>query len=257
MDCKPPFSRPSKGVAVLALPVDVASAELESVPTSNHDFYTQPRITPSKGNLLELANNINEKEKVVLFCGHGCRYAIEEVIQLAEKLQSPFGYSFRGKIFFERKENPYAVGLNGLLGNKSGFEAMYQADLLLMLGTDFPYSEFLPEKCKIIQIDTKPERLGRRANVDFGYCGDIKSTLQELMPLLEIKTPTDFLDKMRTLHQEIETIYDSYVNEKGDEKNIHPEYVAHLIDKLATDDAIFTVDTGMSAVWAARSMSLS
>jgi pyruvate dehydrogenase (quinone) len=121
-----------------------------------------------------------------------------------------------------------------------------------MLGTDFPYSDFLPEKSKIIQVDTKPERLGRRAKVDFGYCGDIKSTLQDLMPLIEAKTSTDFLDKMRSLHQEIEDIYDSYVEEKGSKKNIHPEYVAYLIDKLASDDAIFTVDTGMSAVWAAR-----
>lgn len=241
-----------KGVAVLGLPGDVASAELESVPTANHNFYTQPRITPDKKHLLELANVINENEKVVLFCGHGCRHAVEEVMQLAEILKSPLGYSFRGKIFFERKENLYAVGLNGLLGNKSGFEAMHQADVLLMLGTDFPYSEFLPEKCKIIQIDIKPERLGRRAKVDLGYCGDIKSTLKELMPLVEIKTSTDFLDKMRSLHQDIEVIYDSYVNEKGAEKNIHPEYVAYLIDKLASDDAIFTVDTGMSAVWAAR-----
>nr|WP_259590448.1 hypothetical protein [Shewanella baltica] len=154
----------------------------------------------------------------MLFCGHGCRYAVEEVMTLAERLSAPLGYSFRGKIFFERKENPYAVGLNGLLGNKSGFEAMHQADVLLMLGTDFPYSEFLPEKCKIIQIDTKPEKLGRRAKVDLGYCGDIKSTLEDLMPLIDVKTSTDFLDKTRSLHQEIEAIYESYVEEKGSEK---------------------------------------
>ncbi|PQB06989.1 pyruvate oxidase [Polaribacter filamentus] len=241
-----------KGVAVLALPGDVASAKLESVHTSNNNFYTEPRITPSHEHLQELASIINNHEKVVLFCGHGCRFAVDEVMLLAKTLKSPLGYSFRGKIFFERKENPYAVGLNGLLGNKSGFEAMHQADVLLMLGTDFPYSEFLPEKSKIIQVDTKPERLGRRAKVDFGYCGDIKSTLQDLMPLIQAKTSTDFLDKMRSLHQEIEEIYDSYVEEKGSEKNIHPEYVAYLVDKLADDDAIFTVDTGMSAVWAAR-----
>ncbi|NCO73408.1 MULTISPECIES: thiamine pyrophosphate-dependent enzyme [Shewanella] len=241
-----------KGVAVLGLPGDVASASLESVHTANKNFYTQPRITPSHEQLQELANVINEHDKVMLFCGHGCRYAVEEVMQLAERLNAPLGYSFRGKIFFERKENPYAVGLNGLLGNKSGFEAMHQADVLLMLGTDFPYSEFLPEKCKIIQIDTKPEKLGRRAKVDLGYCGDIKSTLEDLMPLIDVKTSTDFLDKTRSLHQKIEAIYESYVEEKGSEKNIHPEYVAHLVDKLADDDAIFTVDTGMSAVWAAR-----
>jgi pyruvate dehydrogenase (quinone) len=241
-----------KGVAVLGLPGDVAAAKLESVHSSNNNFYTQPKIIPSLEDLQELAGIINNHEKVMLFCGHGCRDAVDEVMQLAQKLNSPLGYSFRAKIFFERKENPYAVGLNGLLGNKSGFEAMHQADVLLMLGTDFPYSEFLPEKCKIIQIDTKPERLGRRAKVDFGYCGDIKSTLQELMPLVDVKTNTDFLDKMRSLHQEIEDDYDSYVEEKGSKKNIHPEYVAYLIDKLADDDAIFTVDTGMSAVWAAR-----
>jgi pyruvate dehydrogenase (quinone) len=241
-----------KGVAVLGLPGDVAAADIEHVHAANKNFYTQPRVIPSSENLQELAEVINTHEKVMLFCGHGCRNAVDDVMQLAQKLNAPLGYSFRGKIFFERKDNPYAVGLNGLLGNKSGFEAMHQADVLLMLGTDFPYSEFLPEKCKIIQIDTKPEKLGRRAKVDYGYCGDIKSTLQELLPLLEAKPSTDFLDKMRDLHKDIEEKYDAYVKDKGSEKNIHPEYVAYIIDKLADDDAIFTVDTGMSAVWAAR-----
>jgi pyruvate dehydrogenase (quinone) len=241
-----------KGVAVLGLPGDVAAAKIEAVHSSCKNFYTQPKITPNQQEIQELADTINSHEKVMLFCGHGCRYAVDEVMQLAQVLQSPLGYSFRGKIFFEHEENPYAVGLNGLLGSKSGFEAMHEADLLLMLGTDFPYSEFLPEKCTIIQIDTKPEKLGRKAKVDFGYFGDIKSTLQELMPLVEVKTSTDYLDKMRSLHQDIETIYESYVEEIGSKKNIHPEYVASLVDKLADDDAIFTVDTGMSAVWAAR-----
>jgi len=242
----------NKGVAVLGLPGDVVAAEMESVHSSNKNFYTQPKIIPGQKDLLQLADIINSHEKVMLFCGHGCRYAVDEVMQLAEMLKSPLGYSFRGKIFFERKENPYAVGLNGLLGSKAGFDAMHEADLLLMLGTDFPYSEFLPEKSTIIQIDTKPEKLGRKAKVDYGYCGDIKPTLQELMPLVDVKTSTDYLEKMHSLHQEIATIYESYVEEKGSEQNIHPEYVAYLVDRLADDDAIFTVDTGMSAVWAAR-----
>ncbi len=241
-----------KGVAVLGLPGDVAAAEIEPVHSANKNFYTQPRVLPGVEDLDKLAEIINTNEKVVLFCGHGCRYAVDEVMQLAERLNAPLGYSFRGKIFFERTDNPYAVGLNGLLGNKSGFEAMHQADVLLMLGIDFPYSEFLPEKCKIIQIDTKPEKLGRRAKVDYGYCGDIKSTLQELLPLIEQKKDTGFLDKMLALHQDVENTYESYVKDKGSEKQIHPEYVAYLVDQLADDDAIFTVDTGMSAVWAAR-----
>jgi pyruvate dehydrogenase (quinone) len=241
-----------RGVAVLGLPGDVAAAKIEHVHSANKNFYTQPRVIPSTEDIDELAEIINAHEKVVLFCGHGCRHAVDQVMQLAKMLNAPLGYSFRGKIFFERSDNPYAIGLNGLLGNKSGFEAMHQADVLLMLGTDFPYSEFLPEKCKIIQIDTKPEKLGRRAKVDYGYCGDIKSTLQELLPLVEEKTSTEFLDKMRALHQEIVNTYESYVKDKGSEKHIHPEYVAHLVDQLANEDAIFTVDTGMSAVWAAR-----
>ncbi len=241
-----------KGVAVLGLPGDVASAPIEDVYSAGKNFYTEPRVIPCEKDLEELAAVMNAHEKVMLYCGHGCRYAVEEVMQLAAKLQSPLGFSFRGKIFFDRAENPFAVGLNGLLGNKSGFEAMHQADLVLMLGTDFPYSEFLPEKCKIIQIDIKPERLGRRAKVDYGYCGDIKSTIHELLPLISEKTNTEFLDKMRIMHQDHEEKYDSYVSAKGSEKHIHPEYVAYLINKIANDDAIFTVDTGMSAVWAAR-----
>lgn len=241
-----------KGVAVLGLPGDVASAEIEPVYSANKNFYTQPRVIPSTEDLQVLADVINTQKKVMLFCGHGCRNAVDEVMELAKKLNAPLCYSFRGKIFFERKDNPYAIGLNGLLGNKSGFEAMHKADVLLMLGTDFPYSEFLPEKCKIVQIDTKPEKLGRRAKVDYGYCGDIKSTLEELMPLVKVKTSTDFLDKIRSLHLEIEEDYESYAKGKGTEKLIHPEYIAYMVDKLANNDAIFTVDTGMSAVWAAR-----
>jgi len=241
-----------KGVAVLGLPGDVAAAKIESVDSSSKNFYTQAKIIPNEKDLQELAHIINTHEKVMLFCGHGCKNAVKEVIKFATILKSPLAYSFRGKIFFEREDNEFAVGLNGLLGNKSGFEAMHQADVLVMLGTDFPYSEFLPQKCKIIQIDTKPEKIGRRAKVDNGYCGDIKSTLEELMPLIKEKTSTDYLDTMRALHTKIETTYKSYLKGKVEEKNIHPEYVAYLVDKLADDDAIFTVDTGMSAVWAAR-----
>jgi pyruvate dehydrogenase (quinone) len=241
-----------KGVAVLGLPGDIAAAKIEPVFSATKNFVTQPRIVLNNENLQELSQVINSHKKVMLFCGHGCRYAIDEVMALAKKLNAPLAYSFRGKIFFDRKDNPYAVGLNGLLGNKSGFEAMHKTDVLLMLGTDFPYSEFLPEKCQIVQIDTKPERLGRRAKVTYGYCGDIKSTLLELIPLLDSKDSTVFLDEMRDLHMKLEEKYDIYVKEKGTAEKIHPEYVAYLIDKIALDDAIFTVDTGMSAVWAAR-----
>lgn len=204
-----------KGVAVLGIPRNVASDEIEDVYTAGKNFHAEPRIIPSEEHLNELASIINSYEKVKLFCGHGFSYAIDEVMQLAAKLNSPLVYSFRGKIFFERRYKPFAVGLNGLLVNKSGFEAMHKSDVLVMLGTDFPDSEFLPKKCKIVQIDTKPGRLGRRGIVDYGYCGDIKSTIKELLPIITKKSSTDFLDKMRIIHEEVEEKYDTYVKEKG------------------------------------------
>lgn len=241
-----------KGVAVVGLPGDIAEAKAEDVFTANKNFYTSPVVTPNPQELKQFADTLNKNERIMLYCGHGCRFAQNEVVQLAEKLNAPIGFSFRGKIFFDKETNPYAVGLTGLLGNKSGFQAMNEADVVLMLGSDFPYSEFLPEQNTLIQVDIKPERIGRRAKVDYGYCGDIKSTLEALLPLIEKKTDTSFLDKMRKEHTKIEKIYRSYVIDKSKEDKVHPEYVAHVVDELAADDAIVTVDTGMCAVWAAR-----
>ncbi len=241
-----------RGVAVVGLPGDVSKADAEPITTSHKNYYTNSRLIPGKEEMEQLADVINSNKRVMLFCGHGCKEAQEEAMQLAEKLNAPMGFSFRGKIYFDKTSNPYAVGLNGLLGNKSGFKAMHEADLLILLGTDFPYTEFLPEKNKIIQIDDKPERIGRRAKVDYGYAGKIKDTVEELLPLLDKKTDDEFLKEMRKLHKEQEEKYASYVKEKSEENNIHPEFVASVINEVAADDAIFTVDTGMSAVWAAR-----
>ncbi len=241
-----------KGVGVVGLPGDIASAEAKEITTSEQNYFTDSRIIPSEEKIKELAGVINDHKKIMLYAGHGCRHAQDEVMQLAEKLNAPLGFSFRGKIFFDKENNPYAVGLNGLLGNKSGFKSMHEAEVLILLGTDFPYTEFLPEKNIIIQIDTKPERIGRRAKVDYAYHGSIKDTLNALLPQITTKTDDEYLKEMRELHKDLEEKYESYVNEKSEQEKIHPEYVASIIDKLATDDAIFTVDTGMSAVWAAR-----
>ena len=241
-----------RGVGVLGLPGDVAEADAEAITTSEKNYYTNPVILPGKAELEELSEVINSNKKVMIYCGYGCKDAQAEVMQLAEKLQAPIGFSFRGKIFFDKETNPFAVGLNGLLGTKSGFLSMHEADLVILLGTDFPYTHYLPEKNTIVQIDLKPERIGRRAKVDYGYCGDIQATLQALLPTVEAKTDDTFLKEMREVHMEIEEKYESYVRGKNEEEKIHPEYVAAIVDDLAADDAIFTVDTGMSAVWAAR-----
>jgi pyruvate dehydrogenase (quinone) len=241
-----------KGVAVIGLPGDIAEAKLEAVSSSEVNYYPSYMLQPMPTQLEELAKLLNDHPKIMLYCGYGCKDAQREVMLMASKLNAPVGYSFRGKIFFDKEENEYAVGLNGLLGTKAGFESMHQADVVLMLGSDFPYSNFLPEKNILIQIDHQPERLGRRGKVDHGYCGDIKNTLQALLPLLENKEDDSFLKEMRTLHRKQEETYRMYVSAKGKEDKIHPEYVASVINDLASDDAIFTVDTGMSAVWAAK-----
>ncbi|MGO1584807.1 thiamine pyrophosphate-dependent enzyme [Mesonia sp.] len=241
-----------RGVAVVGLPGDVSEADVEPITTANKNFYTNSRLIPGKEEMEQLAKVINSNKKVMLFCGYGCKDAQEEAMQLSEKLNAPMGFSFRGKIFFDKTSNPYAVGLNGLLGNKSGFKSMHEADLLILLGTDFPYTDFLPEDNTIIQIDDKPERIGRRGKVNYGFAGKIKDTLEVLLPMLDKNTDDEFLKEMRKLHQEQEEKYASYVKAKSEEDNIHPEFVASIIDDVAADDAIFTVDTGMSAVWAAR-----
>lgn len=241
-----------RGVSVVGLPGDVSEASVEHITTADRNFYTNSILIPGKNEMEQLATVINSKDKVMLFCGYGCKEAQEEVMQLSEKLNAPMGFSFRGKIFFDKSSNPFAIGLNGLLGSKSGFKTMQEAELVILLGTDFPYTDFLPEENTIVQIDDKPERIGRRAKVDYGYAGKIGPTLEALLPMLESKTDDGFLNDMRKIHEEQEKNYTAYVRAKSEDKNIHPEFVASIIDEVAEDDAIFTVDTGMSAVWAAR-----
>ncbi|MCK0204421.1 thiamine pyrophosphate-dependent enzyme [Ornithobacterium rhinotracheale] len=242
-----------KGVAVVGLPGDVAAAEANDIITSQKNYKTESVYLPSDVQLDTLAELLNQNKKISLYCGHGCRHAVPEVMALAEKLKAPMAYSFRGKIFFDRVDNPYATGLNGLLGHRSGYLTCNDADVLVMLGTDFPYAEFLPQKIKIVQIDEKPSRIGRRAKVDIGLAGDIKDTINALLPKLKGNDSDEFLKKMQKEYKESEDALERFVKEdstKTDE--IQPEYVAHVINELAEDDAIFTVDTGMTSVWAAR-----
>lgn len=241
-----------KGVAVLGLPGDVAAAKAEDITTSTVNYFTSPVTRPTDEKIDELAELLNSHEKITLFCGHGCKNAISETLKLAEILKAPMGYSFRGKIFFDTDDNPFAVGMNGLLGNPSGYKACKKSELLVLLGTDFPYVEFFPKDNKIIQIDVRPERIGRRAKVDYGYAGDIKDTLTALLPKLKTKQNAEFLHEMQEAYKNSEENLMDFAEKQGECKEIQPEYIAELINDLSTDDAIFTVDTGMTSVWAAR-----
>ena len=240
-----------KGVSVIGLPGDLAKASAVTVDSSVINYPAPPEVCPSEEDLAQLADMLNKHTRITLFCGIGCRGAHEEVIALSEKLNAPVVYTFKGKMEVQY-ENPYEVGMTGLLGMPSGYYSMHEAEVLLMLGTDFPYSAFLPDDIKIAQIDIKPERLGRRAKVDIGLCGDVKLSIQSLLRMLNPKTDDSFLLKQLKRYEGVKKDLAAYTEDKGDVNKIHPEYVMSEIDKLSSDDAVFTVDTGMTCVWGAR-----
>lgn len=240
-----------RGVSVIGLPGDLAKAPSTSVDTSVLNYTSAPEVCPAEEDLAQLADLLNNHSRITLFCGIGCRGAHEEVIALSEKLNAPVVYTFKGKMELQY-ENPYEVGMTGLLGMPSGYYSMHEAEVLLMLGTDFPYSAFLPDDIKIAQIDIKPERLGRRARVDIGLCGDVKMSIMALLRMLKPKTDDTFLLRQLKRYEEVKKDLAAYTDNIGEMDKIHPEYVMSEIDKLASDEAIFTVDTGMTCVWGAR-----
>src|ERR1700733_12548968 len=181
------------GVAVVVLPGDVSGMEMPAVGSSRSLVGQRPVIRPCEKDLAQLAELINSSRKIVLFCGIGCAEAHDEGIALAEKLKSPLGHSYRGKSFVEYN-NPFDVGMSGLLGFGSAYQAMHECDLLLLLGTDFPYEKFLPTKPKIVQVDIRVDHLGRRSKLDLGIWGDVRETIQALLPMVEAKADRAFLD---------------------------------------------------------------
>jgi pyruvate dehydrogenase (quinone) len=243
-----------KGVAVLGLPGDLTSMDTEEVATATQNFNPIPVITPSAEDLVKLAALLNKHQKITIFCGIGAADAHDEVIALSQKLNAPVGYSFRAKMDIQYN-NPNEVGMTGLLGLPSAYHSMHESDLLILLGTDFPYTPFMPTDCTIVQVDIKPERIGRRAKVDVGLCGSVKDTLTALLPQIEQHTDNSFLKAQLDFYADVKSNMKIYVEDAGTKDNIHPEYIANLIDELAADDAIFTVDTGMSCVWGARYIS--
>lgn len=243
-----------KGVAVIGLPGDVSEMKAEDSSVSTQLFYVNPVIRPSDSELDALAKVINASKCVTVFCGIGASGAHPEIVQLSQKILAPVGYSFRGKMGIQH-DNPYEIGMTGLLGQAAAYQSMHESDLILLLGTDFPYDKFMPTNNKIIQIDTAVERLGRRAKLEMGLCGDIKHTLQALLPLLEQKEDASFLEAQLKIYEKVKDNMRSFMQEKGGEDTIQPEYLAHCINELATDSAIFTVDTGMTCVWGARFIS--
>ncbi len=239
------------GVSVIVLPGDVAGMDLPGNGSSHSLAAHRPTVRPGENELTRLANLINSSKRVALFCGIGCAEAHDEVVALAEKLKSPVGHSYRGKSFIEHN-NPFDVGMSGLLGFGAAYQAMHECDLLLLLGTNFPFDKFLPTKPKIVQVDIRVDNLGRRSKLDLGLCGDVGETLRALMPMVEEKADRRFLDAMLVKHEEAVRRLNVYVDHVGKRTPMHPEPVAAALSELAAADAIFTADTGMCNVWSSR-----
>jgi pyruvate dehydrogenase (quinone) len=240
-----------RGVAVFGLPGDVSALPAEESITAMQNFYCDPVLRPADHELAQLAAILNQYPKVTIFCGYGARDAHDEIVELAAALKAPVGYSFRGKMGIQY-DNPYEVGMTGLLGLPSAYHSMHESDVVLLLGTDFPYTPFMPTNKKIIQIDEKPERLGRRAKLEMGLCGKIKDSLTALLPLIGAKTDDSFLKAQLSFYDIVKQHLHIYVNDKGATDLIQPEYVAAVLNDAAGEDAIFTMDTGMCCVWGAR-----
>ncbi|MFD0887830.1 thiamine pyrophosphate-dependent enzyme, partial [Streptosporangium algeriense] len=211
-------------------------------------------LHPPADQVSELAAALNGAEKVMLFCGAGVRGAHEEVMSLAARTLAPVGHALRGKEWIQY-DNPYDVGMSGLLGYGACYEATQEADLVVLLGTDFPYDEFLPG-ARTVQVDHDAGVLGRRTPLELAVHGDVGETLRAVLPDVRQKEDRRYLDRMLERHlKALDHVVDAYTRDIEHHVPIHPEYVADVLDELAGDDTIFTVDTGMCNVWAARYLS--
>jgi pyruvate dehydrogenase (quinone) len=243
-----------RGVAVIVLPGDVALQPAADVPipTKVSLVPTSPIVVPKPADLTAIADLLNGARRITLLCGSGCAGAHDQLLALGAKLKSPMVHALRGKEHVEWG-NPYDVGMTGLIGFASGYYAMNDCDLLLMLGTDFPYRQFFPQgTAKIAQIDIRPEQLGRRAPISRGLVGDIAATIEALLPLLDEKQDRQFLDQAVEHYRKTRKSLDDLAVGRPGKKLVHPQQIARALSNFAAEDAIFTCDVGLPTVWAAR-----
>ncbi len=238
------------GPTVIAVPGDVA---VRKVPDDSYQAVTHnpPLLRPSDEDLRTLAEMIDAAGSVTIFGGDGCRDAHDEVVELAEKLQAPVGYAYRGKQWLEWG-NPNAVGMTGLLGWGGAYDAMQHCDLCLLLGTNFPLNDFYPKKAKKVQVDRRPSIIGRRTHIDMGLVGDIKDTVAALLPLVAQKHENHHLSRALKTTQEWRKNMSHYVTRGLELAPIRPEYLVSTLDELVSDDAVVCADTGTACIWTAR-----
>jgi len=244
-----------RGVSVVAIPGDVALRDAVEKEPRLHFPPPKPTVCPSDEEIATLAKVLNEAKKITIMGGAGCAGAHAELIELAGKLNAPIVHAMRGKEFIEY-DNPFDVGMTGLLGFSSGYHAMMDSDLVLMIGTDFPYQPFFPKDAAIVQIDIRGEQLGRRTKVDYGFVGDTKTTLRALLPKLSQNDNDKHLKASLEHYKKARKGLDELATEGSGKKPIHPQYVVRVLDELAAKDAIFSCDVGTPTVWAARYLTM-
>lgn len=242
-----------RGVSVVVIPGDVAlrPAPARGVSPSSGLLPAAPIVRPAEDKVRALADLLNGAGRVTLFCGRGCAGAHGPLMQLAEALKSPIVHALGGKEHVEY-DNPFDVGMTGFIGFSSGYAAMHACDVLLMLGTDFPYKQFMPDHARIAQVDIRPENLGRRAKLDLGLVGDVGATIEALLPHLSPKTDRRHLDAALAHYMEARRGLDDLADGTPGRKPIHPQYLTKVLSDAAAEDAVFTFDVGTPTIWAAR-----
>jgi pyruvate dehydrogenase (quinone) len=239
-----------KGVAVVVLPGDVALKPLKK-PVPNWLLPSAPITRPNEDELAALSLLLNDNDRVTLFCGAGCKGAHDEVVELARKLKAPIVHTLRGKEYIEY-DNPFDVGMTGLVGFASGYWAMKECDALLILGADFPYRQFFPENAVVAQIDIRAAALGNRCPLDQGVLGSVKDTLKALLPLVNEKTSSTHLDRVLRDYRKARADLDALTESGPNSTVIHPQYLTRVVSEHAADDAIFSCDVGTPIAWTAR-----
>lgn len=244
-----------RGVAVVVIPGEVFLSESVGRKKSAPIRATRSVVRPADDELRQAAEILNSAKKVTILGGAGTEGSHRQVLEIAEKLKAPVVHALRGKDFLEY-DNPYDVGMTGLLGFTSGYRAMEACDALLMLGTDFPYQQFYPSKAKIVQVDLRGEQLGRRTPIDLGLVGDVGDTVDALLPLLDEHTHRKHLDSSLKHYAKARKDLDDLADNDRNREPIHPQYLARLVSELATDDAVFIPDVGSPVVWASRYLTM-
>ena len=240
-----------QGVAVLVLPGDVALSEAPAA-SPRHWVAEQPqRVAPTSTEIDRLVGLLNQAKAPAILAGAGCAGAHTELVSVAKALKAPIVHALRGKEYVEY-DNPYDVGMTGLIGFSSGYHTLMSADAVLMLGTGFPYRAFYPKEATMIQVDRDPTALGRHTTLSLGIAADVRETLSALLPKLAERSDTTFLDHALAHYRKARSGLDELAQPAGAGKPVHPQHLMRLVSELAAEDAVFTADVGTPTVWAAR-----